>query len=439
MAQAFDIAVIGDDAPSLCAAAAGARAGAAIALISAPGKKGDPPASYCDVPNFVWRRLDLHEYGLSLAPISARVTLTATGATATYRSVRETQEALGETAREDALLWPSFVADMGALEDAAAALSGAAGPGATDLSFLGGGAAELSAFGRLSGACADILTDYYNGSDLTAHVSAHALGPLGLGADEAGSAAALPAFLSADAWRVRQDGKGPSLLATLKTVCEKSGVFMVKDLIEDVADEKSKTQSLVMKGGDRLRAGSVFLASPAAASRAGLSRFAGAAARAGEARAELRLKLSEPVAPAVGGAEALYQIVDNAGELQRARDAVADGRLPDDPPIEFEFAENGDLLARTAYCPRRFRDEEGEREWTGQDRQALMQRMIERLSDRLDGLPEKIRGRRIRVEGCEPPDHADALARFRRIVVQPDRHGAVGAAVRLMDRTLARG
>ena len=77
MTKAYDIIVIGDDEASLCAAAAAAQHGVHVAILSPPRKAmHSSQASFVAVPNFVWRRFDLHDYGLALEPASARVTLT---------------------------------------------------------------------------------------------------------------------------------------------------------------------------------------------------------------------------------------------------------------------------------------------------------------------------------------------------------------------------
>ena len=190
-----------------------------------------------------------------------------------------------------------------------------------------------------------------------------------------------------------------------------------------------------MNGHDKLKTRYVFFASPAAAERAGAAAAAlGGAMGAGRtATAVMRFKLADGAAAPAGDARAVFQIIDESDDMRRARDAAISGRLPDTLPVEFEFNEKGDIVARTAYCPAAFCEEGEWRPWTSQDRQAVAARIKERLTSRMPELAEAIRSTRIEVTG--PPEgtvfsHADD------IIIQPARHDAIGAAVRLIDRVM---
>jgi phytoene dehydrogenase-like protein len=446
MTATFDLTVIGADEASFSAAAVAARTGASVAIIR-PRKRKNMAATYCDMPNFVWRRLDLHEYGLSLERISARVTLGPDGATVTtHEGVRETQAALAQEGKADHLLWADFVDEMKALEagrrlrDAATA---APKNGAAGFSLFSGGVRDCAALGQATGSCAAALDDYLGDDALKTHIAAHALGPSGLGGGEPGSALALSEFFDAHAWRVRPDEGGPSLLSTLETACKDSGVeFFTKDLT-GIAREGARHVVVSLADGETIKTRYVLFASPGAALKAGMRASACPLAGHGAATAVMRIALKRPMPPAAQDDKAVFQVLDGAGDLQIAREAALDGRLPDNLPVEFEYAANGDIIVRTAYCPAAFRDDEGWREWTGQDRQAAARRMIDQLARRIPEFSANVRKTKIEVIGAASPDRPpvfagpDFAAGMENVIIQPNRHNAVAAAVQLVDRMLA--
>jgi len=440
MTATFDLLVIGADEASFSAAAVAARSGASVAIIRLKKQK-NKDVSFCDMPNFVWRRLDLHEYGLSLERISARVTLAPDGETVvTHESVRETKAALAESAKQDHLMWPSFVHDMNASEAAGELRDAAAGAwlnGGAGFSLFTGGVREFSALGQATGSCIAMLDDYLGDDALKAHVAAHALSSSGLGGAEPGSALALSEFFDEHAWRVRADEDSPSLLSTLETVCNDSGVeFFAKD-ITDVSREGGKQIAASLRGGEKIKARYVLFASPDAAQKAGMRASVSPLAGHGAAKAVLRIVLKNKMPPAAEDDKAVFQILDGLGDLQAARDAALDGKLPEALPIEFEHAPNGDIIVRTSYCPASFREEDGWREWTGQDRQAVTRLMIDQLSSRIPGFAANVRKTKLEVIGAASPERPSAFTGIENVIVQPNRHNAVAAAVRMVDRMLA--
>ncbi len=450
MTAIFDLTVIGADEASFSAAAVAARAGASVAIIC-PRKRKNMTASFCDMPNFVWRRLDLHEYGLSLERISARVTLGPDGATViTYEGARETKAALVKSGHADYLLWTDFVDEMKALEagrklrDAAIA---APGNGDAGFSLFSGGVRECATLGQATSSCTAALDDYLGDDALKTHIAAHALGPSGLGGAEPGSALALSEFFDEHAWRVRPDESGPSLLSTLETACKDCGVeFFTKDIAE-IARDSARQVVVSLVDGEKIKARYVLFASPGAAQKTGMRASVCPLAGHGAATAVLRITLKRPMPPVASDDKAVFQILDDAGDLQVARDAALDGRLPESLPVEFEYAANGDIIVRTSYCPASFRDDDGWREWTGQDRQAAARRMTDQLASRIPELSANVRKTKIEIIGAASPDRAPVFAGpgfvgqgwagIENVIVQPNRHNAVAAAVRLVDRILA--
>ncbi len=443
MTATVDFLMAGDDEACLAAAAAAAKSGARTALLRPP-KRGPRIASttHCAVPNFVWRRFDLHEYGLSLEPASARVTLTASDeAVSTFARPRETEETLAEAGVADHLLWTAFSDDMAGFSACPVLNGGLAGArsGGAALAALFRDARTRSAFGQLAGSCGVLLDDYFSDAKLKTHVAAHALSRAGLGGGEDGSAMALPELFAEDAWPVRIADGGPPLYETLERVCRNFGVTMREGRVLEVAAEDAKHRLVSISGDEKIKTRYLFFATPEAAAAAGARCNHSPLGVGGAATAVMRLTLKDRAVPAAGDEKAVFQIADDIAELQTARDEAADGRLPEQPPVEFEFTEKGDIIARTAYCPAVFREENGLRGWTGQDRQAIAARMKERLASRLEGLSQKVVKTEVAILGAGDPERKTRLAEDENIIVQPNRAGAIGAAVKLVDKVVRNG
>ncbi|MEZ5894336.1 MAG: hypothetical protein R3C58_14480 [Parvularculaceae bacterium] len=448
MTGQFDILVIGDDEAALCAAAAAAKAGARTGLVRQEDRRRKlSPGSAPAVPNFVWRRLDLQDYDLVLEPASARVTLFKDKEPlATYANPRETADALAATGVDDSLLWRDFISDAAAIADdnylASSYLNGAVESGKSFASFISDPSA-LDRASRFFGPCADLLGDYFTDDRLMTHVAAHALGPGGYGDREIGSTAAVVSFFSEESWRVRTPKDAQSLRAVLELVCQNAGVEMLSGAVRDVASVNGKPSMLTVGDVEKIRVKYIFFATPDAASEAGALHNHGSAPgeRAEHATLTMRFRLSEPIDPPTGDDKAVFQIIDSHDDIQGARDAAVLGKLYEKPPIEFEFTAAGEIVARTAYLPGAFYEDGEWRGWTGQDRQAAAALIKERISSRLPEFSARVR--RTESELSAPvnsrslrPDRAP-FAKCDCVIVQPQRHNAIGAAVRLIDKVLA--
>lgn len=279
------------------------------------------------------------------------------------------------------------------------------------------------------------MTIFFEDMKLKDHLAAHALSRGGLGGAEAGSAAALKDCLTETAWPVRPEGGAKSLQDILRRVCEKAGVQFFDGPAKPAPVKNGRLRTLSVNGHDKLKTRYVFFATPAAAERAGAAAAtAGGLISGGRmATAVMRFKLSDSIEPPSGDMKSVFQIVDEGDDMRRARDAAVRGRLPDKLPVEFEFNEKGDIVARTSYCPAAFCEEGEWRPWTSQDRQVVATRIKERLTSRMPQLAEIIRSTRIEVTG--PPEDA-VFSYADDIIVQPLRHDAIGAAVRLIDRVI---
>ena len=433
-----DILVIGDDEASLAAAAAAAKAGARVCLLRAGERKKRPAATAPAIPNFVWRRLDLQDYDLTLEPVSARVTLFGEGAPlATYANPRATSAALAESGVADHLLWSDFLEEASALpgdDYLSASYFNAAAPGGRALAALLGDSAGLARAARLFGPCADMLDDYFSDARLKAHVAAHALANAGFGDREAGSATALAESYSEDAWRVRTPKDAAALRAVLEKVRQDVGVETLAGKVTEISAPSGKFIVVSVGAEDKIRTRRIFFATPEAALAAGALNGA-SLGRADCATFTIRFKLSEPVDPPGGDDKALFQVIDSGADLQEARDAAVAGRLFDRLPVEFEFTPNGEIVARSSYLPAAFYEDGEWRGWTGQDRQAAASIVKERLASRLPGFSSRVR--RTESDIAAPPTAASPFAGCARVTVQPRRHDSVSAAVKLIDQVIA--
>lgn len=444
MTAQLDILIVGNDEPSLCAAACAAQAGAVTGIVSIP-RSGKPlnTASAPGIPNDVWRRLNLHEHAVKIVPVSARVTLFDEQASLTTRAdARDTSEALAEQDVDGHELWADFIEDMRALgqEDVFASVcAGAPTDIAAEFLRLFDDMRAMDRVARLSGTSSEILGDYFDNARLKDHLAAHALSRGGLSGAETGSAPSLTDSFSETAWPVRPEGGAKALQEVLKTICEKAGVhfFDGPPKPEPLRKEgrNGRLRTISVNGHEKIRTRYVFFATPAAAEQAGAASAAtgGVVGGGRMATAMMRFKLADSIDPPSGDRSALFQIVDESDDMRKARDAAVCGRLPEKLPVEFEFASNGDIIARASYCPAAFCEEGEWRAWTSQDRQAVSARIKERLVSRMPGLAEVIRSTRIEVTG--PPEQ-NFFSYADDIIVQPLRHDAIGAAVRLIDRVV---
>ncbi|GJL95435.1 MAG: hypothetical protein DHS20C05_18400 [Hyphococcus sp.] len=435
----FDIAIIGSGEAALCAAGAAARSGAATALVQSKSVRRPSTASICNIPNFVWRRLDLHEYGFSLTPVSARITLLEDGAVVTtHNGEGETENALEIAKSKDSLVWSDFLTEIRALDEALDINGADVGRQLRRslLSCLDGDEDQLSALEQHTMNVVSLLDDFLEDDALKAHLVAHALAPSGLGGGEAGTVAGLSEFMSEEAWRVRVENGAKAVFQALEDVCKNSGVTIFDSAFKGVTNGSGKSQLIQLADGETIKTKAILFASPDAALAAGFRAPLSPMAGHGGAQAQLRIQLKSPMEPPEGNRHAIFQILDKASDLQAASNAAVSGRLPESLPIEFEFADNGDLLARTSYCPRAFKEEDGWREWTGQDRQAVTRLMTNQLSSRLGGLSDNIKKTSVKIMGPLSLDTPVNTDRAENIYIQPSAHNAVASAVRLVDKVL---
>ncbi len=439
----YDFLVIGDDEASLCAAAAAARAGARAAhLRLSQRKKNDNTGAAPAIPNFVWRRLDLQDYDLTLEPVSARVTLFKDAdPLVTYVNSRQTREALAEKGMDDHHVWDDFVREITALDRSsvladvfgrATALSGTA----LAQMLLDPEALERNA--RLFGDGAALMDDWFEDERVRAHLIAHALAPAGASDRDAASASAVAEFFDADAWRVRTPKDSARLMAVLEQVCQDAGVVSYVGKLAEIGADGGRFANIVIGADEKLKVRHVFFATPEAASNAGALNGAVGAQLNGAAHAcvTVRFKLTQRIEPPAGDYRSIFEIVDDANDVRQARDAAVAGQLYDRPPVEFEYTPNGEIIARTAYFPGAFYEDGEWRGWTGQDRQAAAAIIKNRIASRMPDFATQIK--RAETQVTTPNAQHSRIDARERIIVQQRRHGAIGAAVRLIDEVMAR-
>ncbi|WP_425407718.1 hypothetical protein [Hyphococcus sp.] len=436
MSGQFDFLVIGDDEASFCAAACAAKAGAHVGHLKlSRRKKQSAGAAAPAVPNFVWRRLELQNYDLTLEPASARVTLFKEGQSiVTYANPRETRDALAARDIPDHDVWVDFVEEVSALANGGFAEPGRGAP-LSGKSFAGllTDPNALARAARLYGSCAELADDYFTDENLQAHVSAHALAPGGAGGEDAGTARALAEFFDEDSWRVRTPDDSPPLLRVLSQVAKDAGVVGWSGRLKEIAREGAK--SIRVHAGDEedIKTRFVFFSTPDAAIAAGAADLLAGGPRA---KVTVRFKLSNRPEPPAGDEKSIFQIIDNAEDINAASAAAVKGELFEGVPVEFEYAANGEIIAHTAYFPAAFYEDGDWRGWTGQDRQAAAAIVKNRIASRLPDFAAAVRGAQTEVEA--PGARRREIGGWDRVVIQPHRHNAISAAVKLIDKVMLR-
>jgi len=446
MTGQYDLLVVGDDPAGLCTAACAARAGARTALLTLADDQRKKLVPAIDgVPNFVWRRLDLHQYKLTMTPVSAVVTLLGNGKSVrAYESATKTKTALEEAGLRDHEVWSDFVRENGALSTYADALTtrlagGMLADGEEALSRFLGGAGEIAMLDRLTDSCAALLDDYFDDDGVKTHIAALAMNKAGLGGGEPGSAMSLSGMFEPSSWPVRAQGDETSLRVVLEKACVGAGVTMFAGAIVSIRAAGAKYRAVELSNGEKIKTRFVFCPSPGAALAAGVTALHAPSPikAAGAASAAIRIKLSKKVTLPAGDDGAIFQVVDSLDEMQTARDAVVEGRLPDRLPFTFELIGEREILVHTAYCPDSFFEEGEPREWTGQDRQALGRRVVERLCEHIDGFLEAVTRTDIFIEGARAIDEPEGVTTDdEQVVVQPASMNSIAAAVKLADRLL---
>lgn len=420
MKDQFDVVVIGADAPGLCAAASAALGGARVGVVSVAAVEASAPPMHSTIPGFVWRRLGLDRFEIETAPASARVTIVgADTVISTSKSVRESADEIGKGNNDDGVLWQEFF-------DKAREIAPRNEIGLFNANR------DFGEIERAMAPCREIVSDFFGDGEVCAHFLAHALSPGGLGGWEAGSAGLLGQFVAVDAWPERS-GRG-KLIAALQSICAEAGVEMLNGDAAIEPCEKARWRQLRV-GEAHVRSRRLFFSSPGAAAAYGVEGCDPAASQAlGGATINVRLKLRADVAAPHGDASSVFQLIDNIDELVFARDAARAGRLADRLPVSFQFDDNGDIVARSAYCPRDFVDDDGdERGWTGQDRQAAAGRVVEKLKEHMPSLSTAIRKVETHLIGARS---ALPERNCRGVFIVSDYFDTIGAAVRLMDNAL---
>lgn len=437
----YDLLVVGEEPAGLAAAACAARTGARVALLRAAPAR--PPADdiySTDVPNFVWRRLDLQGAGLALRSAPSLVSLFEDGRVVkTYESARRTSDALASERLADGGLWEDFVAGLkdDATRGSALAMRLAGGRAVNGAPFAPG----LVDIRRVTATCASYLNDYFEDNGLKTHVASAALAPFGLGGGEAGSAAALAALFEDGAWPTRVAKGGLALAVALERACVDARVEFLKGEIRNIDASDAKLRVVDLGSGGVARARFVLCASPRAGRVCGVRALQSLSPldRRGAAEAHVRLKLAQPLEAPKGEKDAIFYVAGSMTTLAAAREEALEGRIPTAPPLVFELADGGDIHIRAPYCPERLIDEGDAREWSEQDRQALSMRIIKRLTPYLDGLERVVKKAQVNV--FAPPDAEDAPRvdpLDAHIVAPPPSGNVIGAAVRLADVLLNR-
>jgi hypothetical protein len=384
MAQrsSFDLLVIGADAAGVAAAASAARQGASAAII-ATGGETPPDGRAGEPPNFVWRLLDLHLYGLRFDPAPARTSLGADGKD--HLSTSDT-EVTGAAALDAAIehLWPAFTAEMKRTGSARVETGATPSPDP----YLSANA---------------LLDDYFTDEMLKAHLASAFVAPFGLVGDEAGSAHAL-AFAGAPSSR---QVSARALADALLAAAQSAGVEFPNGKLASLARADAKQWKAATDAGRDLRAKAAMASSVMIGESAGLRIDCGGSPllRRNGAEAIIHIRYDKRPKPPGGNSGPFFTAADRQS-LIAARNAMIEGKIEESAPLSFEI-DGKDIIARAPFCPARLRENGEDRDWTGQDRQVLGRQAAELIRQRLGGGVGNVR----EIEVTIGPDVAAGLKR----------------------------
>lgn len=445
MTTPIDFVVIGGGDTAYCAAAVAASLGARATLIDIDQDAGLPVAgahaSSGSVPNSLWRRLNLQNYGLALEPTPAFTTLLPKGRmVSTYQNDSQTEQLLAELCNGDHAYWRDFLADMRNLEDCSAFRKLTGFNGATHKPSNGNGNGSPSIpDSKLFGDAASFLEDYFSHKDLITHLLAQVMAQNGMGAATTGSALALPGFFLEEAWPQQPSPGGAPLIEVLRQACETLEVEIISSAVVEIGARTRKRRSIVLSNGDSLDASIVYFASPNDAASLGVAAGASPLHAAPLRTAQLRITLSDSIAVPGGEDGAMFQIADSIDEIQEAFEAASLGRLPVRLPVGFQMIDENTIVATTHYCPRTLCEDGVSREWTSQDKQALTSAIISRLDSRLPGISEKTSERQLSLSANTPIETPISVFDHDGVIVQPHRHDGIAVAEDLVEWALSHG
>lgn len=339
-----DLLVIGADVAGAAAAACAARRGASVAMMATGGEA--PAFGLIDEPpDFVWRILDLHLRGLDLEPPAAHTTKAGAEALTTTRDAARTSELLAARGNVLEHLWPAFTASMNTV---------AGRDFSSPEKFLSANA---------------LLDDYFADELLKAHLVSSCLAPFGLAGDEAGSAAALACAAAPARRRVRAG----ALVEALAAIADEAGVEKVQGKLSALIRTDGKTLKAVSDSGREMRAKAAMASSALIGEAAGLRISCEGSPLVRRAGAEALIRIRYEKRAPQKGEGSVYHTAADREAIARARDAMIDGRIEDEPHLSFE-TDGKEIVARAAFCPAAISDGGEMRDWTGQDRQILGRR-----------------------------------------------------------------
>lgn len=430
----YDLVVIGADLAGLAAAACAARQGADIEARVLIIRTGDEPTSAGStpcVPDFVWRRLNLHESAFAARPVDALVTLLSDGrSVTTIQNRRRSGAALTEADHDPLGVWPEVMREWdGVWKSAYGVMLQATKSGARILDHLRSDEGAMLAE-QLCAPLETVLDDCFEDDSLKTHLAASALMPFGLAGDEPGSALALSALSDQAWWRWRAGGKGAALVDALEAACAAAGVDAIESDVVSVERQDGKDRRVVLADGTTIRAKAVMTANAhlPVATRLNAAPALSPLSRREGASAEIRVKLARPAQPPGDHKHAVYFLAGSIECLKAARDAALEGRVHEEPPLYFEINRD-EIIVRAPYCPAALYADNEPREWGEQDRQMLGRIVVERLGSALNGAVKNVRRVDVKISarGLDPTPRAENVG----VIAPPTSHDEIGAAARL--------
>ncbi|MEM6415745.1 MAG: hypothetical protein AAF720_13935 [Pseudomonadota bacterium] len=400
--QRFDLAILGADVAGLAAAGCAAVEGASVLLVKT-GAEAPLDFAGPGIPNAVWRLLGLEKVTTDRPKIAKTKTLTPLKDNKIkevfelHATRNDVIQSLKSICPDTAERWADFEGELSSLTVSPASLLHSH---------------QHTLYGSTLDTLNEYLDDCFDHEPLKTHLAAQSLLALGLAGDEPGSAGALAA-LSKHAWPTNYGQNGHSFFDDFEKAVLETGVVLAQGGVEEVASTKPHSFDIKLRPGDTFTTKAVMASGVGVARASGffantarspLSRYSGSSAF-------IRIKFDDyPETDILKDDERIF-ILENRQELAAARDAMAEGRIPENLPLTVEVNQRT-MTAFTSFCPDQLIDDDGSRPWSDQDRQALGRLVYDRIKEHLN-----IRGRpssidvRIDISPHEPDPTNDKINR----------------------------
>jgi len=377
-----DLVFIGLTNASLVAAGCAAKVGARVVIIKT-GYEEENPVSNDRPSNAVWRLLGLFENDVKIEPLEALVSVQANTNNLFVREDQQLTRANISLLNEEAsLVWGDYLDVTKQFSDASLeSIVSADEKSVFRKDKLGNGLISSDLI-----TANDLLDDFFDDERIKSHLSSLSLMQFGLAGDEPGSVVALGSGFSDANWRVKTSSGTTQLRKVLLQICAETNVTVVTADIIDVTEGK-RNKCVVFENDEEIGAKFVIAADTTIAQSLGLEVETGGSplVRRNQTCANISILLSADAITQLDNVRNTvhYLSLNGRETLLKARDAVAEGKIPETLPSIFELS-GRTIHVSVPYLPVKISTESELRDWSGQDRQALGNQVLEQVLPHLD-------------------------------------------------------